>query len=62
MIRAFNVRIYPNKTQLTKIHKTIGCSRFIYNQMLFFILPEIFSVNKRFLVVFIRIIWKGHIF
>ncbi len=34
MIRAFNVRIYPNKTQRTQIHKTIGCSRFIYNQML----------------------------
>ena len=34
MIRAFNVRIYPNKTQRTQIRKTIGCSRFIYNQML----------------------------
>jgi len=34
MIRAFNVRIYPNKAQRTQIHKTIGCSRFIYNQML----------------------------
>ena len=29
-----NVRIYPNKTQRTQIHKTIGSSRFIYNQML----------------------------
>ena len=34
MIRALNVRIYPNKTQRTQIRKTIGCSRFIYNQML----------------------------
>ena len=34
MIRAFNVRIYPNETQRTQIRKTIGCSRFIYNQML----------------------------
>ena len=34
MIRAINVRIYPNKTQWIQIHKTIGCSRFIYNQML----------------------------
>ncbi len=34
MIRAINVRIYPNKTQRAQIHKTIGCSRFIYNQML----------------------------
>jgi len=34
MIRALNVRIYPNTRQRTQIHKTIGCSRFIYNQML----------------------------
>jgi len=34
MIRALNVRIYPNKTQRIQIRKTIGCSRFIYNQML----------------------------
>jgi len=34
MNRAFSLRIYPNKTQRTQIHKTIGCSRFIYNQML----------------------------
>jgi len=34
MIRAFNVRIYPNKMQRNQIHKTIGCSRFIYNLML----------------------------
>ena len=34
MIQAINIRIYPNKTQRTQIHKTIGCSRFLYNQML----------------------------
>ncbi len=34
MIQAFNFRIYPNKTQRTQIHKTIECSRFIYNEML----------------------------
>ena len=34
MIRAINIRIYPNKMQRIQIHKTIGCSRFIYNQML----------------------------
>jgi len=44
MIRAFNVRIYPNKMQRTQIHKTIGCSRFIYNQML----VERMEVYKRF--------------
>ncbi len=34
MIQAMNVRIYPNKMQRTQIHKTIGCSRFVYNWML----------------------------
>ena len=34
MIRAINIRIYPNKMQRIQIHKTIGCSRFIFNQML----------------------------
>ena len=43
MIRAINVRIYPNKTQRTQIHKTIGCSRFIYNHML----SERREVHKR---------------
>ena len=45
MIRAFNVRIYPNKTQRTQIHKTIGCSRFIYNLMLI----ERMEVYERFI-------------
>ena len=34
MIQAMNVRIYPNKTQRIQLHKTIGCSRFVHNQML----------------------------
>ncbi len=34
MIQAVNVRIYPNKTQRIQLHKTIGCSRFVFNQML----------------------------
>ncbi|MFD1416938.1 IS200/IS605 family element RNA-guided endonuclease TnpB [Oceanobacillus jeddahense] len=29
--KAFRFRIYPNKKQITFIHKTIGCSRFVYN-------------------------------
>lgn len=28
------IRIYPNKEQRVQIEQTIGCSRFIYNQML----------------------------
>ena len=32
--RAIKIRIYPNKEQITQIEKTIGCSRFLYNQML----------------------------
>ena len=32
--RAVKIRIYPNKEQRVQIEQTIGCSRFIYNQML----------------------------
>ena len=34
MNRAVKIRIYPDKEQRIQIEKTIGCSRFIYNQML----------------------------
>ena len=34
MNRAVKIRIYPNKEQIVQIEQTIGCSRFIYNQML----------------------------
>ena len=34
MNRAIKIRIYPDKEQSVQIEKTIGCSRFIYNQML----------------------------
>ena len=34
MNRAFKYRIYPTKEQETQIHKTIGCCRLMYNQLL----------------------------
>lgn len=34
MMKGYKFRIYPNKTQRTKIEKTFGCVRFIYNKML----------------------------
>lgn len=34
MIKAVKLRMYPKKAQQTQIRKTIGCCRFIYNQML----------------------------
>ena len=34
MNRAVKIRIYPNKEQRVQIEQTIGCSRFICNQML----------------------------
>lgn len=34
VMRAYKVRLYPNNEQATLIRKTIGCSRFIYNQAL----------------------------
>ena len=34
MLKAYKYRIYPNKQQEEQIHKTFGCCRFVYNQML----------------------------
>src|SRR5271157_385160 len=34
MLKAYKFRLYPNKFQQQFINKTIGCCRFIYNQML----------------------------
>lgn len=34
MFKAFRYRIYPNEKQRIVIHKTIGCSRFVYNHFL----------------------------
>ena len=34
MHRAVKYRMYPNETQAQLIDRTIGCARFIYNQML----------------------------
>lgn len=33
-LKALKVRIYPNVSQKVLINKTLGCSRFLYNQML----------------------------
>ena len=32
--KAYKFRMYPNVNQQEIINKTIGCSRFVYNQML----------------------------
>jgi putative transposase len=32
--KAFKIKLYPNKSQQTLIDKTVGCSRFLFNQML----------------------------
>lgn len=34
MLKAYKYRIYPNKQQEKQIHKTFGCCRFVYNQVL----------------------------
>ena len=33
-LKAFKFRLNPNNTQKVLINKTLGCTRFIYNQML----------------------------
>ncbi|WP_414631733.1 helix-turn-helix domain-containing protein [Aneurinibacillus sp. UBA3580] len=32
--RAFKFRLYPTVEQVTLIHKTIGCCRFVFNHFL----------------------------
>ena len=32
--KAYKFRMYPNENQKELIHKTIGCTRFLYNYML----------------------------
>ncbi len=32
--KAYKIRIYPNQTQIKQINQTIGCCRFVFNQML----------------------------
>ena len=34
MLRAINIRLYPNKTQEQTLNKVLGCYRFVYNHML----------------------------
>jgi len=34
MLRAYKYRIYPNNEQETLINKTLGCARFVYNNIL----------------------------
>ncbi len=48
--RAYKIEINPTQEQKTKIHQTIGVSRFVYN---FFILLEIkrFTREKESLLV-----------
>ncbi len=36
MLKAIKIRLYPNKTQTTKINSLLGCYRFVYNQCLAF--------------------------
>ena len=34
ILKAFKFRLEPNKEQQVLINKTLGCTRFLYNQML----------------------------
>ena len=32
--KAYQFRLYPNEEQIALIHKTFGCTRFVYNYCL----------------------------
>lgn len=34
MLKSYKFRLYPNQEQRIYLAKTLGCTRFIYNQML----------------------------
>ena len=34
MYKAYRFRLYPNRKQKELIHKTFGCTRFVYNYFL----------------------------
>ena len=36
VLKAFKLRLYPNKTQRNQIHVNFGCACFVWNQMLSF--------------------------
>lgn len=46
MEKAYKYRIYPNKKQQVLIHKTFGCTRFIYNYFLDLKINEYKNNNK----------------
>lgn len=46
MERAYKYRIYPNKKQKELIHKTFGCTRFVYNHFLDMRIQE-YKNNKK---------------
>ena len=46
MLKGFEYRIYPNKTQEQLIQKTFGCCRFVFNQALDFRIKQYKQGNK----------------
>ena len=44
--KAYRYRIYPNKQQEELIHKTFGCTRFVFNQILGKA-QELYEVEKK---------------
>lgn len=48
MLKAYKYRLYPNKSQREMLSKTFGCSRFVYNKMLFDKI-EFYKENKKML-------------
>lgn len=50
-MRAYKTEINPTKSQIELIHKTFGCTRYIYNQFVFENLENLAS-NKDFVSAF----------
>ena len=50
-MRAYKTEIKPTKSQIELIHKTFGCTRYIYNQFVFENLENL-ALNKKFVSAF----------
>ena len=54
MLKSYKFRLYPNQEQRIYLAKTLGCTRFIYNQMLAERIKS-YEENKRVAIIEIKL-------
>ena len=61
VLKAFKLRLYPNKTQRNQIHVNFGCARFVWNQMLNMHI-ERYKNNKKAIFRIIKLLKRNTLF